>query len=172
MTHGEGTPVQRSFYLHQKSCLRYDFELTENEKIVATLEHPSLFSFRGVATIGAGDSWLFLPKGILRFDFEIRQAGSELPIANYSKYFFKKYDILMLPMGEIIYFRQSYLRREITALDEQEKPLFSLRRSKYFKLEYNIDVFVERAIEKSRFWLVLFACHLAIAQSKRHSTSG
>lgn len=160
---------KKRFLLIRLSLLREKYELRDGEKLIAELQYPKWYSEKAIATLITGKKWEFIPRGILKSRYDIREYGYENSIAFTESSIFKQSGVLKLPKGKELSIKVKFFSSEISLIEKNDAPLFTLKRKFSLRERVVVRVWEESPLFGEFPWLIVFGCYLSLQDSKHSS---
>lgn len=160
----------KTLHLIQPSIWKRYFELWDDKEIIGTLFYPKYFSLKADVKIFNSEYEFYEPhwwKNLI----EVKEAGKDLPIANYKPPAFKRKGKLELPQGESVFFCSSLFNTSFEITDKWDKKLISFKSSFSFKVRLEVTIEGRGEVLDKYPW-ILFFIYYVISTRKRKNSAG
>ena len=160
----------KTLMLIQPSIWKRSFELRDGSEVIGSLTYSKFFSVKADVKIFDTKFEFYEPKWWKNI-IEIREAGNELPIANYKPPSFKRTGKLELPQGESISLSSTFFRTTLEISDKYNARLI-LFKSK-FAFKSKVEVLIEKRSEVlDKYPWVVWLIYYVLLNQRRRSSSG
>lgn len=160
----------KTFILTRPSIIRDKYELRLNDAQAAELQYPKWYSERAVASLPNGKKWEFIPRGIFKSRYDIREHGYENPFASIESHFFSQKAAIKLPKGKEVEVKSKFFKAEMDYFDANGKMLFTVKRKFSIREKTIVSVWEESPLFEEYPWLIILGCYMSVQDSK-HSAA-
>lgn len=163
--------IGQRIWFKQPSMFKRFHELKAGEELIGALQQKGFFCMRWEVTI-RDKNWEIYRPSCWRTVVEIRDAGYEMPFANFQKDRFRSKGALMLPKGERLKIAPHFLKGFCEITNEQGESIVRI------KLKTALGDKAEVLFEKSSEtidkypWILMLAYIIALEQKHQAAHSG
>ena len=159
----------KTLHFIQPSIWKRSFELRDGNEVIGTLAYPKFFSVRAEVKI-FGSKWEFYEPKWWKNLIKIREAGKELPIADYKPPTFKQKGKLELPHGESVFLCNNFFRTTYEIQDRYEKRIVLYKNKMSMKANTEIQIEKRSEIMDKYPWILLFIVYVELNKKRQRSS--
>jgi hypothetical protein len=154
----------------QPSVFKRFHELRAGEELIGTIQQRGFFGMRWEIAI-QNKNWEIYKPSFWRTVLEIREAGYEMPFANFRRDRFKSKGTLMLPKGECLKIAPHLFKGYCEITNEQDESIVRIKLKAAFGDK--ADVLLEKKSEMvDKYpWILMLAYIIAIEQKHQAAHS-
>jgi hypothetical protein len=151
----------------QPSVWKRTYELKANEETIGTLEQKGFFcGMKWIAAI-QNKTWEIYKPSFWKASLDIREAGYEMPIANFIRDSFRSKGTLNLPKGERIKIEPHLFKGYCEIKNEQDESLVQIKLKSSMKEKAFVSIVKKSDVFDKYPWIIMLAYLIALEQKQQ-----
>jgi len=161
--------IEKNLQIIQPSFFKRVYELRSNDELLATMYYPKMFGRDAIVEGVLTGKWEFyFPKFFSR-NVSVRQAGYEIPVAEFINKVFSNKEFIELPNGQRVILKSFAFKAKKEIQTEAEETLVELKF--LFSMKFKVEVIINKKSEliDQYPWLILLAIYIELQAKRRQS---